>query len=221
MTQGSRLIRSPLFKLITIAVLTGLMVVPLVIVSMLRGERSQRAGEVASEVAGAWAGEQILAGPVLLLPYVARTADGLDQRTTRRVLAVLPDSYRQSGEVTVEQRRRGIFEVPVFRGELDIAAQFGPVDVTKSDPAAVAPVWEEAAVVFYVADPRGLEREVSVRIGTAVAVLEPGGGPMGFQVPTLQAPVRGIDGTAPFTVATRLDLKGARALSIVPVGRAS
>lgn len=221
MTAVSHLIRSPLFKLLAIGLLTALMVVPLLIVSALRGERSQRAGEVANEVAGAWAGEQTVIGPILLLPYVGRDGDSLSQRTVRRVLAVLPDTLRQSGDVNVEQRRRGIFEVPVFRGEIDIEARFGAIDITRSDPAAIAPVWDEAAVVFYVSDPRGLEREVSVRIGTSTVALEPGSGPATLQVPTLQAPVRGMDGTAPFTVATRFELKGSRALSVVPVGRAS
>ncbi|WP_163540351.1 inner membrane CreD family protein, partial [Klebsiella pneumoniae] len=55
MASGYQLIRSPFFKLAAIGVLTVLLVIPLVAISSLRGERSQRAAEVTSEVAGAWA----------------------------------------------------------------------------------------------------------------------------------------------------------------------
>ncbi|QCI65793.1 cell envelope integrity protein CreD [Phreatobacter stygius] len=221
MASGSQLIRSPVFKLAAIGLLTLLLVVPLIAISSLRGERSQRAAEVVREVAGAWAGEQTIVGPILVLPYVSRAGDNLEQRTVRRVLTILPETFRQNGDLKVEQRRRGIFEVPVFRGEVDIEARFAPVDLTRFDAAAVAPVWEEAAIVFHVLDPRGLQREVSVRIGGTTVTLEPGAGPTTFQVPTLYAPVGGIDGTAAFTVGARFELKGSQAFGLSPIGRTS
>ncbi|MGL4285100.1 MAG: cell envelope integrity protein CreD [Phreatobacter sp.] len=221
MASGYRLIRSPLFKLAAIGVLTLLLIIPLIAISSLRGERSQRASEVISEVAGAWAGEQTIVGPILLLPYVSRAGAGQEMRTVRRVLAVLPETLRQNGDLKVEQRRRGIFEVPVYRGEVDIDARFAPVDVARIDPSAIAPVWEEAAVVFHVLDPRGLQREVSVRIGDSVTPLEPGAGPATFQMPTLYAPVGGVDGSAPFNVGARFDLKGSQAFGLAPIGRTS
>ncbi|QCK86055.1 cell envelope integrity protein CreD [Phreatobacter aquaticus] len=221
MADRSSIFRSPLFKLAIIGVLTLLMVVPLVLLSGLRGERSQRAAEVVAEVAGSWASEQTLVGPILLLPYVARGGDQNDMRTVRRVMVVLPETLKQDGEITTEGRRRGIFEIPVWRGQIAIEARFGAVDLQRIDPAAVAPVWEEAAVVFNVSDPRGLEREVSVRIGDQAAVLEPGGGPFAFQAPTLFAPVTGLDGSQPFNVSARFDLKGSRAFGLSPIGRTS
>lgn len=78
------------------------MVVPLIALSVLRGERSQRASEVVSEVAGSWAGEQTLIGPVLLLPYVARGGDQNDMRTVRRTMVVLPETMKQDGDITTE-----------------------------------------------------------------------------------------------------------------------
>lgn len=221
MADKGSILRSPLVKLVVIGVLTMLMVIPLVALSGLRGERSQRASEAVFEVAGSWAGEQTLVGPVLILPYVARTGDQNDIRTVRRILTVLPDTLKQDGDIRTEDRRRGMFEIPVWRGQMAIEARFGAIDVARFDPAAVAPVWEEAALVFNVSDPRGLEREVAVRIGDRSATLEPGAGPTAFQAPTLFAPVAGQDGTQPFTVTARFDLKGSRAFGLSPIGRNS
>ena len=106
--------RSPLLKLTAIGLLTMLMVVPLLALSVLRGERSQRAAEVVSEVAGAWAGEQTIVGPMLVLPYVTQIRENQELRTVRRTLVVLPETLRQKGDLTVEQRRRSIFEIPVL-----------------------------------------------------------------------------------------------------------
>jgi inner membrane protein len=213
-------LRSPVVKLAGIAVLTMILVVPLLALSMLRGERSQRAAEVVREVAGAWAGEQTVVGPILVLPYVTRVQEGNELRTVRRALAVMPETLRQSGDVNVEHRRRGLFEVPVWRGEVSLQARFDTVDLTRFDPAAIAPVWEEAALVFHVTDPRGLEREVEVRIGDRAAALEPGG-LFNFHGPVLSTPLAGIDGSQPFDVTAKFDLKGSRSFGIAPIGRIS
>jgi inner membrane protein len=221
MAESVSFVRSPLFKLVIIGALALLMVIPLIALSGLRGERWQRASEVVSEVASSWAGDQTLVGPVLLLPYVARGGDQNDMRTFRRTMVVLPETLKQDGDITTESRRRGIFEMPVWRGQIAIEARFGAVDLARIDPAAVAPVWEEAALVFHVSDPRGLEREVTVRIGEQSTLLEPGSGPFAFQAPTLFAPVTGLDGTQGFTVSARFDLKGSRAFGLSPIGRTS
>ena len=221
MAPGSSLVRSPLLKLVVIGILTLVMVVPLIALSILRGERSQRAAEVMREVAASWAGDQAIVGPILLVPYIARVQEQGNLRTVRRTLAVLPETLQQTGDLKVEHRRRGIFDVPVWRGEVGLEARFAAVDVTRIDAAAVAPVWEDAVLAFHVADPRGLEREVIVRIdGTGVA-LEPGAGPLGGQTALLSAPLAGIDGTRPFGVSAGFALKGSRTFGVVPVGRTS
>jgi len=220
MPPGPSLVRSPIAKLIGIAVLTMLLVVPLLALSVLRGERSQRAAEVIREVAGAWASEQTVVGPILLLPYVTRVQENGVVRTVRRVVSVLPETYRQTGDINVEHRRRGIFEVPVWRGEMAIQARFGTVDLARFDAAAIAPVWEEATLVFHVADPRGLEREIEVRVGDHATALEPGGA-VAFHASVLSAPLTGVDGSQPFDVTAKLDLKGSRAFGVAPIGRTS
>lgn len=213
-------IRSPLVKLVGIAILTMVMVVPLLALSILRGERSQRASEVVREVAGSWAGEQTVVGPLLILPYVTRATENGVMRTVRRTLVILPETFRQSGTLTAEYRRRSIFEVPVWRGQVSLEARFAPVDISRVDSAAIAPVWEEATLAFHVSDPRGLEKEIAVRIGDRAAALEPGG-TFPFQLPVLSTPLAGVDGTQPFDVTARFDLKGSRAFGIVPLGRNS
>jgi inner membrane protein len=219
-SSPSTVLRSPVVKLAGIAILTMILVVPLLALSMLRGERSQRAAQVVQEVAGAWAGEQTVVGPILVLPYVTRVQEGNELRTVRRALAVMPETLRQTGEINVEHRRRGLFEVPVWRGEVSLQARFGTVDPVRFDPAAIAPVWEEATLVFHVTDPRGLAREVEVRIAGSAAALEPGGS-FNFHGPVLSTPLAGIDGSQPFDVTAKFDLKGSRSLGIAPIGRTS
>lgn len=221
MAPPSALVRSPLLKLVVIGILTMLMVVPLIALSVLRGERSQRAAEVMREVASSWAGDQAVVGPILLLPYITRVQDQGNVRTVRRTLAILPETMRQDGQLRVEHRRRGIFDVPVWRGDVGMEARFGAIDVAKIDGAAVAPLWEDAVVAFHVADPRGLEREITVRIGDAAVALEPGAGALGNQVALLSAPMTGVDGSRPFTVTAGFALKGSRTFGVVPVGRTS
>src|SRR5258708_20720200 len=55
--------------LVLLALLGGLLLIPLNMVNDLVYERAERSREVESELAGQWGSEQTVAGPILLVPY--------------------------------------------------------------------------------------------------------------------------------------------------------
>jgi len=59
----------PAFKLCLVAGLILVLLVPLLLVSQLIAEREQRADSVRHEVAGLWGEQQLINGPVLVVPY--------------------------------------------------------------------------------------------------------------------------------------------------------
>src|SRR6185437_1671943 len=77
------LFRSPGFKLLLIAALTIAMAVPLFFVHLVLTEREGRAQEAAQDIATGWGGSQIVAGPLLFVPYETNDQEIIDGRVVQ------------------------------------------------------------------------------------------------------------------------------------------
>ena len=67
---------SVIVKISMIAVLTLLMLIPVNMVQSLIREREENKTIVQEEISDKWGGQQRLVGPVLVLPYKTRIAEG-------------------------------------------------------------------------------------------------------------------------------------------------
>lgn len=121
----TRLGRSPGLKFFFIGFLSLLLLIPLMFVSGLRSERSATAGQAAREIGEAWGREQVVGGPVILVPYFL-PAKVANAAPTREVAVFLPDDLQASSEAATEIRRRSIFDTPVYRGKVGLQARFLP-----------------------------------------------------------------------------------------------
>ena len=65
-------LRSPGLKLFLVAFLVVILLLPLSLVQDLIGERWSRADAVRDQVGRQWGQEQVITGPVLVVPYVVR-----------------------------------------------------------------------------------------------------------------------------------------------------
>src|SRR5216110_2533570 len=103
-------------RLAVMAVLAIGLIVPLTWVDSIVSERSTRRAAAVADVSSTWAGAQTVGGPVLSVPYSTVWVDtaGRSQRSAARAY-FLPRDLQIAGQVDAEQRRRGIFEVPVYR----------------------------------------------------------------------------------------------------------
>ncbi len=92
--------RSLGMKLLLVCGLVVLMAIPALFISLISYERANRAGEVTREVSERYGGEQILLGPVLVVPYHTLNKDGkLSSRGEYIVFAEdggvnIPDHWR-------------------------------------------------------------------------------------------------------------------------------
>ena len=119
-------LRSPGFKLFIIGLLTVLMAVPLMFIEFALTDRQERASEAQQDVANGWGGLQVVAGPLLFVPYeqkVTSVVDGRAVETTQRFTAVLlPSNLNLDTRTDMGRRWRGIFPVPVYRASTAIKA---------------------------------------------------------------------------------------------------
>src|SRR4051812_29220632 len=110
--------RSPAFKL-TLAIIVGLVLtIPLFSVWLLVYDRKTQSQEATASITSGWGGPQIIAGPVLVIPYRTTTTDTVvtgGQSVTRarevmRELTLAPEIASLSSEISPQIRKRAIYE---------------------------------------------------------------------------------------------------------------
>ena len=211
---------SAMARLIVMATLAIVLLVPLMWVKSVVSERASRRAEAIAEVSGTWGGPQTIAGPVLAIPYTVSWVDkdGRAQRSMARAF-VLPRSVQIDGQVNTEVRRRGIFTVPVYRATLTISGTFARPDLDWVRPAPDQIDWDRASVQVGLGDPRGVARRAALRWRGTDIPFAGGADHSGVFRTGLHATVPSLDdlpagSDLPF--AFTLELNGTRDLRFLP-----
>jgi inner membrane protein len=123
-------------KIVLIATLIVLLLIPLGMIDGLIHERSYRQQEVVADIAASSAGSQHLFGPVLVVPYTERwteaieTGTGSDKkkesfdRSEDQLLYFLPDQLNVEASLATETKRRGLFKVRSYVSDTQVHGSF-------------------------------------------------------------------------------------------------
>ena len=225
-------LRSPTIKFLIIAALTVAMAIPLFLIQLALSDREERAAEATADIANGWGGPQVVAGPILLLPYTVpseQTIDGRAVQTLNRETAViLPETLAIRTDAQEGTRWRGIFSVPVYRAGITMHATFAKDAIVQGVPAGATILWNAASVSILVSDTHGLADNVFVKVNGQTIALQPGGS-LAAQLPVpnssattpingMHAPVA-LPGPADLILDSTFSLRGSRELSFAPLGR--
>lgn len=168
----------------------------------LVGEREANRLAAVAEVQASAGGVRIVAGPVLLVPYLGSRSGFFDptRPATKRNYAVLrPETLDVRGTLAPLVRTRGIFDVLLYRASLHFDAEFSrpdPADLGL-DPAQI--IWEEVVVALSSDD---VPEAIDVA-GESVALV------LGAVEPYVVAPAPEADS---FTVAYDAEVAGSHQL---------
>jgi inner membrane protein len=194
-----------LAKLACIAVLSGVLLVPLAMLSPVIDNRAAERDSAIAEIQRDWGSAQTIVGPVIVLPL----KDGTHAYA-------LPDSLRITGELQPQTRRRGIYDTVVYTASLRLEGTFHR---PQPEELGVAPGhirWDLAYVAVMVTDLRGVGDVVKLRWGNEDVVLQPES-LLGLWEPAgLHAPVAIGDGATAFALA--LSVRGSKGLRMAPLG---
>ncbi|HEY1076761.1 MAG TPA: cell envelope integrity protein CreD [Fontimonas sp.] len=221
-------LQSPAGRLVMLLLLWLLLQIPLSMITGLVHERQVRRDEAVADVTGKWGGSQQLMGPILRLPYLVdlRDADGKLKRE-RRAAYLLPENLVIEARLDTEERRRGIFSVPVYGAQLQIRGNFQRPDVDSWVGAGNQPLWDEAELQIGLSDVRAIHADGALIWNGEAHALEPSAGhgapAAGVHVPIGRwlagGDVFGDDGHSAF--ALNLKFNGSGALHFAPTGRDS
>ncbi len=218
-------------KMAGVALLILLLLLPLGMIASILRERLERRNAAVEEITGTWGRSQSVVGPVLIVPYrysfKARreqpAANGKIERVEVLETAVanacfLPATLAIDGAISPQRLQRGIYQAVVYRGDLEIVAEFARPDFTSLRIAETDVVWEDAVVTFAISDLRGVKERLVLEWGAAKLALLPGSKLREFPG-GLFAPVANLrELEQPVAAKLKLSLNGSRGVRFTPVG---
>lgn len=217
--QQNRLVIKAAF----IGILTLLLLIPMAFIGYLVNDREQRHDTASKEVSSKWASPQTLAGPVLVIPYKTYYKDGKGNVLTETKQAYfLPDSLQVNGALLPEKRHRGIYEVILYRSDLQISGSFTGLDPESLKIPENNWLPDQAYLIFGINDMRGIENRLAIQWNDSLKYFKPGMPEndvlkQGVYIPLSLDPASLNTGT--FKFAMHLQLKGSGELDVVPLGK--
>lgn len=192
--------RALFFKLSLTLALVFVMLIPIGLVRDVVGERMSFRQAARLEIENSWTGPQRVVGPLLVVPYVREQqvsywdAEQQRHRTTLQQnserLIVLPEQLRVQGDVQTEERRLGLYKVPVYTAALDLQGRFGAEALERvaevEEGTTDRIVWERPFLSVTVGDLRGVISQPTMRWGDQAVVFDSGSG-LGPSVPGMHA----------------------------------
>lgn len=218
-------------KMAWIGFLVLILLIPLAMIRGVLHERMDRRNSVISEITSSWGTNQVVVGPVLVLPYRYRIKTWTDQTVNGKQERIeveethvanaffLPAELAVDGTVSPEMLHRGIYDAVVYKGHLTLSGRFQPPALDELGIPAGDVMWENARVSVAVSDLRGTGNMLSIMMEDRKCEFVPGCLLYGYSsginahVPDVTSETGDLD----FTM--ELDLKGSRGLSFAPLGR--
>jgi len=207
------------FKVFGIAGLALLMLIPLLQVNGLIEEREGRMREATQHIAERWGAQQLLGGPVLVVPVKRQMLQDKEWVTVEEREYVLADRLSIGGKLAPERRRYGIYETVVYTADVKVEGRFNADDIAALASQGREPQWQRSELRVPVADVRGIRRVSALHFGDKDLVFGPGtGGVAGVSAISVAAPVDAA-ASAALTFSFTMTLAGTERFAALPLAR--
>ncbi len=232
-------------RFLVVSFLVLLMFVPLFFAAEVINSRKSYSESTIHRVSLEWGGPLLVSGPQLVIPVEteftrlarrpktdpetgvvlvdAETGEEIMERFEETGLKrtkpvfLYPDRFDVMIDTQTEERRRGIFRVPVYAARLNAVFDFDPEAATGLLQSGERLLWEQAEVRLRVSANKALRGVARLRADDADLALEPIAPNLGLS--GLQAATGDPRGHGSY--ALELGLNGAQELKLAPVGRQS
>lgn len=178
--------RSPAMKLLLPLLIGALLAIPIFAVYLLVYDRQQQSSTAQASIAQGWGGPQVIAGPVLVIPYSKQTSEIVTEGTKQvtktstswHELTLSPDATNVTTDLKPSIRNRSIYDVVVYEAHNRGSARFSlPADLQRFDIAPETLALDRAQIRFGIRDARGLfGAPPTVTISGKPLSLQPGNG---------------------------------------------
>lgn len=219
-TQFSKLKSSANLKIILIALLIVLLMIPFTMINSLIKEREIRKNDAVNEISQKWGLTQTISGPILSVPYNAYvTENGIRRFPQKRMAHFLPEDLSINGDINPNIRYRGIYEAILYSTDLNISGSFKKPSFKQWNIRENDIFWDEAVITFGVSDLKGIKDQVNMKWNDSSIQLTPGSS-INHIKNGIHCPIS-IDSNSPdnFSFNTKLSINGSKELNFIPLGK--
>lgn len=205
-------------KIASIIILAILLVIPISRIERLIHERKFNKANAIVEVSDKWGGVQTVSGPVLTIPYRINF-DNADNKPTfsTHYAHFLPELLQINADVASKVKKRGIYEIALYQGEVNISGSFKKPDFTLLDIDTSQVRWDEAHLSIGINDLSGVKKKISIQWDGSSKDLKSGLPNKDVLTSGLYCPVELSESQA-FKFDYQLKLNGSEQLNFVPMG---
>jgi inner membrane protein len=210
-------------KMIIVTGLAIILMIPAVLIQEIVAERMQYSEQVKTELYAQWGGKQIVAGPVLNIPFTVQEHNENNQGVLERsgIAHFLPETLNTEGNLIPEIRYRGIYKVVVYEGRLKIKGSFVRPDLQQLDIPHAQYNWDAAYFTMGISDMRGIKNLPELVVNGQQCTVQPGVADNDLFNSGLTIKPDSIDLTQPFNFEINLVLNGSADLSVEALGKTS
>lgn len=220
------------FRAVAIILLGLLMLIPLFMAEKVVKERGASYQNTLHNIADTWGKKQMLAGPVLVVPYVEHItnvdtvtdANGENRVVSKdiyndRTAILLPENLEIRTNLKEEHRQRGIYDALVYTANISLTGKFNHAQVLQSSEGDRRILWNKAFIAIGLDDTRAIDTASSFFWNDGRIGLQPGTRlskllPTGFHVPLSV----NADSNPSNEFKLTLSLRGSDGLFFAPLG---
>jgi len=210
-------------KMIIVSGLAILLLIPSFLIQDVIRERIALSQKVKNELYAQWGGKQVVAGPVLNVPFSVTESGENNQGFNERhgVAHFLPELFKTDGVLYPETRKRGIYEVVVYESKLKLEGTFAKPDVSQLDLQNVDYNWSAAYFTIGVSDMRGIKNLPELVINGQKCKVEPGVADTDLFQSGMTVKANSVDLKQSMNFEIELVLNGSEDLSVEALGKTS
>ena len=215
-TDNKKMQFSFTIKMILLAFLGLVLLIPLEMVKSIIRERQKNSEEVKKSIALQWAGEQTISGPVLNIP-VKVFPEKKDADPKLSVFHILPESLVIKGNIDTEKRHKGIYDAVVYTATLDFSGSFKIPDLAREGRYEI--LWDQAYYDMGISDNRGLKGSVILDMDSAKQEAVPGLKDTELFSSGISFPANLSSGKETINYSVNLKVSGSEGLNFIPIGK--
>ncbi|MEI6276697.1 MAG: cell envelope integrity protein CreD [Prolixibacteraceae bacterium] len=210
-------------KMIIVSVLAIMLLIPSFLIQDVISERIVLSQKVKNELYAQWGGKQVVAGPVLNVPYSVTEPGEKNQGSTERhgIAHFLPETLKTEGMLFPETRQRGIYKVVVYEGKLKLKGSFTPPDFSQLDLQNVHYNTSSAYFTMGVSDMRGIKNLPVLVVNGQKYNVDPGVADTDLFQSGMTIKANSVDLKQAINFEIELALNGSEDLSIEALGKTS
>jgi len=218
-----QLMNSYSVKMIIVSGLAIMLLIPSFLIQDVIQERIRLSEKVKKELYAQWGGKQVVAGPVLNVPFTVTEPEDNNKTTNERhgVAHFLPETLKTEGVLIPETRKRGIYEVVVYEGKLKLNGTFTKPDITQLELQNAQYNWDAAYFTIGVSDMRGIKNLPELAINGQKCKVEPGVADTDLFQSGITIKAGSIDLKQSLNFEIELVLNGSEDLSVEALGKTS